>query len=203
MITNRLARVLPVLSALFFSACATDPPTKYFALHADPAFVAQDAASGKPSRSDSFGIGPVRLPGILQHPGIVTVKNGNQLLVSSFNVWAGNLEESIGAVLADNLSTLSANHRIWSHPWDSRNRPQHQIRIIIEEFSGSLGGEVSLRAKWVLLSDFGKQERQTNRIALQRSVATADYTAYVAAMNDLLSEFSHTLYQSIDSVITD
>ena len=179
-----------ILLVALISACASDPPTRFYTLNASPELAV--ASSNKSNAS--FGVGPIHLSGALENIGIVTSNGQHQLVVSAFNVWAEGLEKMISNVIADNLSTLSGNPRVWAYPWDSRTRPEHQLRLIIEEFGGEIGGVITLRAKWTLLSEYGKQERQTHRVRFQEQSPTSDYAGYVATMNSLLTKLSKQLH---------
>ena len=191
---NTLLLTVAIVLAISLGACASDPPTRYYTLVAGHDLA---APANNVSGDQSIGIGPVHLSGALENIGVVTSNGQHQLVVSSFNVWAEGLEKMISNVIADNLSTLSGNPRIWAYPWDSRTRPEHQLRLIIEELGGALGGVVTLRAKWTLLSDFGKTERQTFRVKYAEQTKSGDYPGYVAAMNSLLTTLSEQLYSDV------
>ena len=135
--TNRFLLIVMALVATVLSACASDPPTRYYTLVASPALSGEQAIGSETPNDTSFGVGPIHLTGALENIVVVASSGEHQLIVSTFNVWAEDLEKMMGNVIADNLSTLSGNPRVWAYPWDSRTRPEHQLRLIIEEFGGN------------------------------------------------------------------
>jgi uncharacterized lipoprotein YmbA len=167
--------------------------TDYYTLIAD-----RDARLevGQPY-SGSLGVGPVQLPEMLDHPGIVTRDNGQKLLIASYAVWAGDLNEAVTRVLADNLSHYLGSDQVWPFPWDNRVRPQQTIRVVFERFSGERGGEVELQAKWRLVSGSGEQEIFATKVQLQTEAENNSYNAYVAALNDLLNQLAKVIARDI------
>ena len=196
---NRPLLVQSVIVLLLLAGCASNSvPTRYYSL------AALDTA-GSPATpiaaNVTLGIGPLEMPETLDRIGIVSIKSGNELNVSTYNIWAGDLRESVLRVLADNISSQLDHDRVWSFPWDNRNRPEYQLRIVIEEFSGQMGKDVSLRAKWTLLGEFGRKELLTRRSSFAQEVEGRSYRSYVAALNTALNNFSGTLATEIATTL--
>ena len=189
-------RTATVLTLTLAAACAKDPATDYYTLHASAEPVGRTLPTAL--TRESLGVGPVRLPAALGKSGIVSLKPGNQVIVSAYNIWAGNLASTIADVVTDNLTTLSGNVWIRPHPWDSRTRPSRQLQLHIVRFHGSLGGEVVLRCKWTLLDVRDKRETARGLINLSQQVGAAGYRPYVATMNDLINELSRELLVAIE-----
>lgn len=179
---------------LILAACSgLNYKTDYYTLIAD-----QDASLliNRPY-SESLGVGPVKLPEMLDHPGIVSRDNGQQLLVATYAVWAGDLNEAVTRVLADNLSHYMGTDQVWPFPWDNRVRPQRTIRIVFERFSGERGGEVELQAKWRLVSGSGDKAFYSGKVTLQTETQGNSYNAYVAALNELLNQLSQAIARAV------
>ncbi len=188
------------LIALFMLAgCVSNSvPTRYYSL---ASIDAPDTSVSSLPESITVGVGPLELPERLDRIGIVSVKKDNELSVSTYSIWAGDLRESMLRVLTGNLSSQLGHDRIWSFPWDNRNRPEYQLRIVIEEFSGKLGDSVSLRVKWSLLGEHGRKELITRRSSYEQSVSARAYRDYVGALNAALNEFSQDLAQQLGETL--
>ncbi len=167
--------------------------TDYYTLVAD-----RDAAlQVEQPYEESLGVGPVRLPEMLDHPGIVSRDEGQKLLVASYAVWAGDLNEAVTRVLADNLSQYLGSDQVWPFPWDNRVRPERTIRVVFERFSGERGGEVELQAKWRLISGDGNEQLYSGKLTLRTKAENNSYNAYVAALNELLNRLSKAIAQAV------
>jgi uncharacterized lipoprotein YmbA len=100
-------------------------------------------------------------------------------------------------VIAGNVSRQLQINDVWAHPWDSRTKPQKQIVLVIESLGGALGQEVELIAKWRLTDDFGLHAVATERQRFSATPADRSYTAYVAALNEMIGQLSQALEQSV------
>ncbi len=190
----------PILLVLVLvSGCASNSiPTRYYSLTPlEPAAATGDGIA----ETISLGVGPLQLPEMLDRRGIVSFRKGNELSIATYNIWAGDLQEAILRVLTDNMSSQLGNDRIWSFPWDNRNRPEYQLRIVIEEFSGQLRESVTLRAKWSLLGEHGRKELLTRRSSHQQRVSGKGYRDYVGALNGALNEFSQALASQVSEAL--
>ena len=171
----------------FLVGCAAQPETHYYDLVSK-----SKASDARLAESASLGIGPVSLPQMLDRPNIVVRKGGTKVEVANFHIWAGELEPVVTRVLAENVSLQLKHDAVWPSPWDNRFRPEYQVRIFVDRFSGELKGPVMLSLSWTLLADYGQRVVTTQRY---RSELQSDgsYQAYVQALNGLLEGFSGEL----------
>jgi len=190
----KLAIVSCVLLLSCWSCSSSGPKTQYYSLFAD-----RDIPAGLELKLESeglqFGVGPIVLPEYVDHPGIVSLSGTNRLIVSGYNAWAGDLEENVSRVLASNLSAYWQLNEVWPFPWDTRNRPEYQIRLVFETFSGVKGGDIHLKARWTLLKKHkavlvGAEE-------IQSQANGEGYNHYVAALNAALNSLSGKIATNI------
>lgn len=189
---------LTLLCCLLINACTSIPETRYYTLVANTD--AQALINTRPSwlnNQDSIGIGPIVIPNNLENVSVVSTEDNNRLLINPYQLWAGNLKANINQVLADNLSTLLNIDGVWAFPWDNRNRPVQQVRIVFERFVGVRGQSVTLQAKWTLLNEYGKNEKQTTKTLITKNLASDSYLDYVQALNQALDELSVLIAQGL------
>lgn len=184
---NKIRTLLVVLCVVLLASCAAQPPTHYYDL------TSQAMASENAISTDiTLGIGPVTLPQLLDRPGIVSRHHSTGINVASYHVWAGELEPTFTRVLADSISTTLQHETIWASPWDNRFRPQYQLRLFVDRFSGELNGNVVLSLTWTLLGDYGQKVISTHRYRATAESGTG-YKGYVTALNQLLADFAREL----------
>ena len=172
------------------SACVMTPKTHFYTLHGLVVDNAAAPATIAINPEHTYGIGPLFLPEALMQPGVVTHRQGQSVNLSLYNIWAGNLREAVTRVVASNMSQLTGVDAIWPFPWDNRNRPTRQIRIVFEQFSGELGGSVTLKAKWALTENNGEKTLLQERLVLTGNAAGDGYAPYVSTLNDLINQLS-------------
>lgn len=189
--------------ALLLTACALSPKTYFYALKG----MAADGKTAEPEYplqgAYTYGIGPVFLPESLNQPGLVTHEAGQQVKLSLYNIWAGNLRDGVTRVLASNVSELTGAGAIWPFPWDNRDRPKRQVRVIFEQLSGPLGGKVVLKAKWALTENNGEKTLLHKRVVYSQQATATGYGPYVDALNALVSLLSRDIAHEISRLSVD
>lgn len=183
--------IILVVSALFLciGCSSSGPKTEYYSLFPSKnvnIFALSD-------KNISIGVGAVELPEYVDHPGIVSVNASNRVIVSGYNAWAGDLNENISRVLATNLSNVLEIDQVWAFPWDNRIKPDYQIRLVFEDFSGVRGDEVHVNVRWTLLDRSGKKALKMGKEKIEKPVKSGSYNDYVAALNDAINELAEII----------
>lgn len=188
---------LTVLLFVCLSGCGTSPDSKFYRLNTlaqDPLYPAYDA------RQLAVKIGPLTIPESLDQSQIVTTTGANQLKLAEFHRWGGNLQGEIQRIIGQNISILLPTQRIVLDQEFSKLPIDFQLFVNIREFTGELGGEVTLNVDWTLV-DLRDKKKQ-NIVIAKKSVLvaqsnSADYSAYVTALSGLLTQFSGELVDAI------
>jgi uncharacterized protein len=177
-------RPIPGLILLaLLSACASSPPTRFFALDAVEPAAAPSGAAGDPVKIDA-----VHIPPALDRSSLVRGESGNQLEISSQDRWAGDLGEMIRRVLTQDLARRLPSGMVIA-PESPAPASARGVVVDILTFQPQAGGDVVLDADWTLL-----QGTQSNPV-LRRSehlTATAGPSAQgeAAAMSTLLGQLA-------------
>jgi uncharacterized lipoprotein YmbA len=183
------SRLIPALLLLTLTACASSPPTRFFAL--DPTSAGTPAAASSGAEHDAVKpvkIDAVHLPPALDRNSMVRGESGNQLEISSQDRWAGDLGEMIRRVLTQDLAGRLPGDMVIAP--DSPAPPGARGLVIdILTFQPGAGGEVVLDADWTLL-----EGTQSNPV-LRRSVhltgsAASSAQGEAAAMSALLGQLA-------------
>ena len=186
------SRLIPALLLLTLTACASSPPTRFFAL--DPASAgAPAAASGGADQSAAqpVKIDAVHIPPALDRNSMVRGESDNQLQISSQDRWAGDLGEMIRRVLTQDLASRLPGGMVIAP--DSPAPPRARGLVVdILTFQPQATGEVVLDADWTLL-----EGTQSNPV-LRRSVhltgsAAASAQGEAAAMSTLLGQLADSI----------
>lgn len=189
--------LLLVSLSVVLSACVgKGPKTQYYGLFAstNPSVIASNTGTHK-----SIGIGPVILPDYLDNSAIVTRTSTQKIRVSGYNAWAGDITDQMTRVITDNLANTLQHDAVWGFPWDTRSRPEYQIRIVVEEFSGILGQDITMRLKWSVLNTKTQELINVNRDELTVSSVDNSYNSYVEALNTALNDWSQILAKALSN----
>lgn len=182
---KRLCALMLSAATLLAAGCGSQPPTRYFDLN-----VKASELESSIDEHVTLGIGPVDLPKLLDRPGIVSRHHETGVTVAGFHIWADELEAAFTRVLTDTLATNLNHKQLWGYPWDNRFRPEYQLRVFVDRFSGELNGPVEMSLSWTLLRDFGQTAVFTDRYRA-RLDSTGGYPGYVNTLNQLLADFAN------------
>lgn len=171
---------------LLLSACASQSPTHYYSLQVQP----ERSVEISMPETVTLGVGPITLPSELDRPGLVTELRGSGISIAPYHIWAGDLDENFSRVLAGLMAEHLKVDEVYAAPWDTRFRPEYQLRVDVQRFSGTLGGEVYMDVLWTLSSKQGRHKLHGERSKLQVRSSGSSHLDYVDALNRLMSGFS-------------
>jgi hypothetical protein len=149
----------------------------------------------------SIGIGPVEIPEILDRPQIVTRSGPNKLNIDEFHRWAGRMDESLGQVLAENISLLLGTDQVAVYPWQTDFKPRYRVALKIRYFEGQWGKDVLLEAIWSVSNQQSQQTHTVRKSVINESLSTeADYEVLVAAHSRAIAQLSREIVQEIQNL---
>ena len=175
------------------------PEARFFVLRA----VAEPApAAAEPLAA--IGLAPVRLPGYLRRPQLVTGEGSHELRIDEFERWAEPLEEGVTRVLAENLAARLPSHRVVRHPWPASQELRCRIALELERFSAGGDGRVRLEGRWALLGPEGRSLASAPAALETGPVPVgpggAEPGAAVAALSELLAALAAELARAVEEL---
>jgi len=192
---NKLIALSVILCAVLLTSCAAQPPTYFYDLTSQAT-----ATENKVDEKVTLGVGPITLPQLLDRPGIVSRYHETGVNVASYHIWAGELEPTFTRVLTDSIATNLQHQTVWASPWDNRFRPEYQLRVFVDRFSGEINGQSQLSLSWSLLGEYGQQVISTHRY--RASVESGKgYQGYVDALNQLLAGFGDEVAEMLTEAL--
>jgi hypothetical protein len=147
-------------------------------------------------RGPAIAVGPVMLPGYLDRPQIVTRRGRHEIELGEFDLWSEPLKDGAARALGENLAILLRTDRVALLPWRGSLRAQYQVAVDVARFEGAAGADVTLEARWRILSGDGK-ELALRRSTVTEAVGAPDYGAMVAAMSRALGALSRDIATAI------
>ena len=175
-------------------------PSRFYALTSLPhASERQESAAGIPALA--LGIGPVKLPGYLDRPQVVTRISQNRFAVAENDRWAEPLEENFSRVLSQNLSILLRTDRIVTYPWERNQRPAYQVQVEVLRFESNAEELVELWARWTV-SDNAKKIVTVRESHLSGRAKDRSTEAKVAALSEVAGDLSKEIAAALRALIS-
>jgi uncharacterized lipoprotein YmbA len=203
----RTRAALPVLAAALTLGvgCVSlkrTPEARFFVLRS----VAEPPAAATPDAQRGFvAVMPVRLPGHLDRPQLVTWTAPGELRIDEFLRWGEPLDTGFTRTLAENLATLLPEHVVARSPWRSSVVPRCRVATELRVFGLQPNGEVRLDGRWALLPAGGEQPLARGTASLSRGPLPsgpkgADPGAEVDAMSELVAELGREVAAAIHAL---
>jgi uncharacterized lipoprotein YmbA len=202
----RARAAFPVLAAALIlgAACVSlkrTPEARFFVLRsvAEPEAPAATAAD---ARRGFVGVVPVRLPGQLDRPQLVTWTAPGELRIDEFLRWGEPLDQGFTRTLAENLGTLLPDHFVARSPWRASAVPRCRVVTELRVFGLQPNGEVRLDGRWALLPAQGELPLARGTASLSRGPLTGgpagvDPGVEVDAMSELVGELSREIAAAV------
>jgi uncharacterized lipoprotein YmbA len=147
----------------------------------------------------ALGIGPIKFPGYLDRPQLVTRVSQNRFAVAENDRWAEPLEENFSRVLSQNLSILLQTDRIVAYPWERSQQPAYQVQVEVLRFEPNAEQIVELWAQWSI-TDKTKKILSVKESYLTRPAKDKSTEASVAALSEVVGTLSQEISASIRSL---
>ena len=153
------------------------------------------------ARRGLVGVLPVRLPGHLDRPQLVTWTAPGELRIDEFLRWGEPLDAGFTRTLAENLQALLPEHAIARAPWRSAAVPRCRVATQLRLFGLQANGEVRLDGRWALLPAQAEGPLARGSASLSRGPLacgpTGDPGAEVEAMSELVAELSREIAAAV------
>ena len=174
------------------------PEARFFVLRS----LAEPAAAPALAKQGLVGVLPVRLPGHLERPQLVTWAAPGELRIDEFVRWGEPLDAGLTRTLTENLVALLPDNFVARYPWRATAVPRCRVIVELRSFGLQPSGEVLLDGRWALLPTSGEQPlaRGSGRFTrgpLPRGAAGVDPTAEVEAMSELVADISRDIAKAV------
>jgi uncharacterized lipoprotein YmbA len=199
-IASRIRSLIPVLLiAVLMTSCLRSNPSHFFTL--EPVINGESKANKMEKRNvhaTILGIGPIRLPGYMNRPQIVTRLNNNEVHISEFNRWASPVANRIPTVLQNNLAALLPAMEVTEYSLHQHLEFTFQAIIDIVEFIGQPNGDVVLKARWIFVDKSqGGTESRLYAGSYTRKAKDKTHNSVVSAMTELLGDLSKDIAKTV------
>jgi len=200
---NRHFYILLVLilgaSIFGYSGCARSPSPKFYLLNP-----VENIAPGAGRMAEdgclSIGIGIIGIPEYLDRPQIVTRGTPDEISLAELHRWGEPLQDNLRRALAKNLSNLLCTKTIVMLPVRGKVPIDYRVEMEVLRLDGSLGGNVSLEAWWMIFSGEGNGILLTKKSAFTEAVGGQNYKSLVAAQSRALGRLSGEIAEAIKTL---
>ncbi len=174
------------------------PEARFFVLRS----VAEPQAAAGPAARGFVGVMPVRLPGHLDRPQLVTWVAPGELRIDEFLRWGEPLQAGLTRTLAENLQALLGEHYVARAPWRASAVPRCRVATELRVFGLQPNGEVHLDGRWALLAADGERPLARGTAAMRRGPlpagpSGADPGAGVDAMSGLVADLAREIEAAV------
>lgn len=182
------------LLALLLTACSSTP-TLYHTLAADTGNA--EAAADVSQRIKSLGVGPVKLPTLLDREGMVIRQDATTVEVSDTHLWGGQLEDEFLSALSQQLQWRLPATQVQTIPWEASQTPQYQVVVKLDQFDGTPGSKAVLRGLWQLEAGSDGKILVTEPVALERKTTQAGVAGVVKAQSTLVADLASQMVRAL------
>jgi hypothetical protein len=197
---KQMACVTMVVGVMMLTACGgRSAPAKFYTLQP-----VEQSSTGKSLPLDvALAVGPVAIPEAIDRAEIVIRDAGNKVSFSEYHRWAGPLEQSIAAVIAQNIATLLATERVTPFNRENIFQATHRVVININRYDSQPAKAFLIDATWSIKNLYGKKH---NLLLIRNSIIrepleSAGYEELVAAQSKALGALSQEIAAGVIEVV--
>jgi hypothetical protein len=205
-------RIYPALSLAALAAagllagCGSffSPKPDYSQFYLLSALPASAAPATPPEPDLAMGVFSPDIPAYLERPQIVTRSGDNQVMLNDYQRWAEPFGSGFSRVLAQDIGLLAGTSRVAVFPLTQAFEQEFETYVLVFQFDGVPGGDVTLRARWRITGPGGKPNYVVQESILHATAsATGDnYKGYVAAMSALVGDLAREIVAAVPQAKT-
>jgi uncharacterized lipoprotein YmbA len=176
------------------------PEARFFVLRS---LVEPPETPARPASAGLVGVLPVRVPGHLERPQLVTWAGPGELRIDEYLRWAEPIDAGVARTLAENLDALLPAHPVIRSPWPAAVTPFCRVRLDLRVFGLQESGEVRLEGRWALLPGRGERplaHRATSLRGGPLPAGGADAAAGVEAMSALVADLAREIAVAVEAL---
>jgi uncharacterized lipoprotein YmbA len=134
----------------------------------------------------AIGLGPIKFPGYLAHPQIVTRVDEHRVTFADDEYWAESLEINFTRVLARDLALLLGTDQVHVHPW-FRTRLDYVVVLDVQRFERDPIGAGELAARFTIRSGATGEILAARDVRTKEAATANDTEASTAALSRALA----------------
>ncbi|MBW2281512.1 MAG: membrane integrity-associated transporter subunit PqiC [Deltaproteobacteria bacterium] len=191
------SRAAGIVAGLLLTGCLgrTPAPVFYTLTVVEPTVTTAAGGADGPV----LAIGPAILPSYLDRPQLVS-RQGNRVSYAQYSRWAAPLESELLRVMGANLGSLLRTNRVVVYPAEPRLPVAFRIRLQVEQFDGSPGGEVVLNVRWAIARPSSKEPDVIGASEIRQPVAGSEDDDLVDAHSQAVGALSREIAERIRSL---
>ncbi|MDR1694614.1 MAG: PqiC family protein [Lactobacillaceae bacterium] len=177
-----MRKVLICFLLVLVTACVSSKPNRFYSL-----------ASNEPAGADVVtkkllvGIDTVSVPGYLERPQIVTIKNNSELNLAEFDRWAEPISNALQRIIASNMSSVMKNAMVKPASVNRRSF-NYIVSVEFNKLDGRFNDKVLLEAWWTVVDNNGRIV--VNETSRYEAPLGDNYDELVEKQSELVSKLS-------------
>lgn len=181
-----------LLTTLFLTAVLAGCAGRY------PNFYTLSAEGTVPSSAGiGLGVGPIILAEYANRQNLVIETGPNKIEVAEYDLWAGDLENSIARILSVNMGRRLGTGNVRTYPWQGDSEIDYQIAVDIRDFIAGNDGYARIEASWRVYALPSRRLAASGTFTDREAVKKEDFEAVVAAQSVLLGRLSTAISNKI------
>lgn len=192
-----------VLFSLILAGCGgNSAPARFYTL--DPVKrTGPEGPLAPAAKTVAISITHIEIPDYLDRPEIVTRTLGNDLQVSEFDRWGGDLRSDVARVLAETISTRLPGNRVLISTARRVFPCEYRISVSVSRFDAVPGEKVWLKAQWAVMGGDGRTVLAHSESDLTEGIQGQDFRSIVAAMSRAANRLGIQIADALKPVLTD
>jgi uncharacterized protein len=205
-------RIYPALSLAALAAagllagCGSffSPKPDYSTFYLLSALPTSAAPTPPPEPDLAMGVFSPDIPTYLERPQIVTRAGDNQVMLNDYQRWAEPFASGFSRVLAQDIGLLAGTSRVAVFPLTQTFDQEFEAYVLVFQFDGVPGGDVTLRARWRITGPGGKPNYVVQESILHATASASgdNYKGYVAAMSGLVGDLARDIVAAVPQAKT-
>jgi uncharacterized protein len=143
------------------------------------------------------GVGPLKIPGYLDRPQIVTQDKEKMLKFAQFDRWGESLDVSLARLISEDLTGMLPGEKIILYPWDLSVPVKYQVLVEIIQLDSELDKDMFMAAQWTIIDTQNTKAIMIKRSEFRQPIIPHDYSGLAKTLSAACTSLSDEIAQAL------
>ncbi len=149
-----------------------------------------------------IGVGPVKIPGYLDRPQIVTKDKEGVLKFDEFDRWGESLDLGIARLIREELTVMLPQEKLTLYPWNPSIAVKYQVVAEVVQLDSELDKNMFFVVQWAVIDVINSKAVIIKRSEFSTAILPQNYSGLVKALSMSCASLSSQIAEALGTLKT-
>ena len=149
-----------------------------------------------------IGVGPVKIPGYLDRPQMVTKDKEGVLKFDEFDRWGESLDRGLARLVREDLTGKLPGTKLVLYPWGSEVAVNYQVTLEVVKLDSEIDRDMSFVVQWTVIDVQNSKTVIIKSSVFHQPIIPQNYSGLAKTLSASCASLSHQIAQTLVTLKT-